>query len=59
MREKSTSWRHAGFVPKVSNYDSSLEGLQMYHDCLSAILVDLEELQGNPPTVGLNLGGVS
>ena len=58
MREKSGAWRHAGFVPKVSNYDSSLEGLQMYHDCLSAILVDLEELQANPPTVLLNLGGV-
>jgi hypothetical protein len=58
MREKSGAWRHAGFVPKVSNYDSSLEGLQMYHECLSAILVDLEELQANPPFVELNLGGM-
>jgi hypothetical protein len=58
MREKSGSWRHAGFVPKVSNYDSSLEGLQMYHKCLSAILVDLEDLQANPPFVELNLGGM-
>ncbi len=58
MREKSGAWRHAGFVPKVSNYDSSLEGLQMYHECLSAILVDLEELQANPPIVELNLGGM-
>jgi hypothetical protein len=57
-REKSSAWRHAGFVPKVSDYDNSLEGLQMYHDCLSAILADLVELQANPPVVELNLGGV-
>jgi hypothetical protein len=57
-REKSSAWRHAGFVPKVSDYDNSLEGLQMYHDCLSAILADLLELQANPPVVELNLGGV-
>jgi hypothetical protein len=57
MREKSSAWRHAGFVPKVSNYDSSLEGLQLYHDCLSAILVNLEDLQAKPPIVLLNLGG--
>ena len=58
MREKSGAWRHAGFIPKVSDFDTSLEGLQMYHDCLSAILTDLEELQANPPIVELNLGGM-
>jgi hypothetical protein len=59
MREKSGAWRHAGFVPKVSDFDTSLEGLQMYHDCLSAILADLEELQADPPIVELNLGGMT
>jgi hypothetical protein len=49
MREKAGAWRHAGFVPKVSDYDTSVEGLQMCHDCLSAILADLKELQENPP----------
>jgi hypothetical protein len=58
MREKSCAWRHAGFVPKVSGFDTSLEGLQMYHDCLSVLLADLEELQANPPIVKLNLGGM-
>jgi hypothetical protein len=58
IREKTSAWRLARFVPKVSNYDSSLEGLQMYHDCLSKILVDLEELQATPPVVELKLGGV-
>jgi hypothetical protein len=58
MREKSSSWRHAGFVPKVSDYDTSVEGLQMYHDFLAAILSDVKELQANPPTIELNLGGM-
>ena len=58
MREKAGAWRHAGFVPKVSEHDTSLEGLQMHHDCLSAILADLQELQENPPVVELNLGGM-
>ena len=57
MREKAGSWRHAGFIPKVTDYDTSLEGLQTYHDCLSVILKDLQQLQENPPTVELNLGG--
>jgi hypothetical protein len=59
MREKASSWRHAGFVPKISRYAGTpYDGLQTYHDCLSAILVDLERLQQNPPVVLLNLGGV-
>jgi hypothetical protein len=58
VREKSSAWRHAGFVPKIKDFNTSLEGLQMYHDCLSAILADLEELQDNPPIVELNLGGM-
>ncbi len=58
MREKSSSWRHAGFVPKVKDFDTSLEGLQMHHDCFSALLADLEELQENPPIAELNLGGM-
>jgi hypothetical protein len=50
MREqKAGAWRHAGFVPKVSDCDTSVEGLQMHHDCLSAILADLKELQEIPP----------
>ena len=57
-REKSSAWRHMGFVPKVSDYDTSAEGLQQYHECIEAILADLEYLQANPPTVELNLGGV-
>jgi hypothetical protein len=58
MREKSSSWRHAGFVPKVGDFDNSLEALQIYHDCLSALLADLVDLQSSPPIVVLNLGGI-
>jgi hypothetical protein len=60
MREKAGAWRHAGFVPKAKDFNTSLEGLQMCHDCLSAILADLEELQVHPPPpiVELNLGGM-
>ena len=58
MREKSSSWRHAGFVPKVGDYDTSVEGLQMYHDILAEILAELPDLQANPPIVELNLGGM-
>jgi hypothetical protein len=55
MREKAGAWRHAGFVPKVSDCDTSVEGLQMCHACLSAILADLKELQElqDPPPPSL------
>jgi hypothetical protein len=49
MREKAGAWRHAGLVPKVSDCDTSVEGLQLHHDCLSAILADLKGLQEPPP----------
>jgi hypothetical protein len=49
MREKAGAWRHAGFVPKAKDFDTSLEGRQMCHVCLTAILADLEELQMHPP----------
>jgi hypothetical protein len=55
MREKSGAWRHARLVPKAKDFNTSLEGLQMHHDCLLAIL---EELQASPPIVELNLGGM-
>jgi hypothetical protein len=58
MREKSSSWRHAGFVPKVTDYDTSEEGLQKYHDFLAEILADVKVLQADPPIVELNLGGI-
>ena len=58
MRETSSAWRHAGFVPKISDCDSSLEALQIYHDCIEALLADLVELQANLPILDLNLGGI-
>jgi hypothetical protein len=44
VRQKASAWRHAGVIPKVKNFDTSLEGLETCHDCLSVILADLEEL---------------
>ena len=58
VREKASSWRHAGFIPKVGTQKDPTVGLQMYHDCLAEILSDLVELQANPPLVTVNLGGI-
>jgi hypothetical protein len=48
MRENAGAWRHAGFIPKVKDFGTSLEGLQMCHDCLSAILADWRSFRQTP-----------
>jgi hypothetical protein len=56
LREKSSAWRHAGFIPKVSKTRSSLESLQLYHDCMAMVLSTLKPLQDKPPTEWLQFG---
>ena len=56
IRERSSSWRHAGFTPKVSKGKNSCESLQLYHDCMAMILSTLKPLQDNPPLEWLHFG---
>ncbi len=56
LREKSSAWRHAGFLPKVSKTKSSCESLQLYHDCMAMVLSTLKPLQDHPPTEWLQFG---
>jgi hypothetical protein len=55
-REKSSSWRHAGFIPKVAKAKTSSESLQLYHDCMAMVLSSLLPLQENPPLEWLQFG---
>jgi hypothetical protein len=49
IRERSSSWRHAGFIPKVVKAKTFCESLQLYHDCTMAmVLSTLQPLQDNP-----------
>jgi hypothetical protein len=56
MREKSSSWRHAGFIPKVARAKTSIESLQLYHDCMAMVLSTLQPLQDDPPLEWLQFG---
>jgi len=56
IRERSSSWRHAGFIPKVAKGKNSCESLQLYHDCMAMILSTLKPLQDNPPLEWLQFG---
>ena len=56
IRERSSSWRHAGFIPKVAKAKTSIESLQLYHDCMAMILSTLKPIQDNPPLEWLQFG---
>jgi hypothetical protein len=56
IRERSSSWRHAGFIPKVAKAKNSCESLQLYHDCMAMVLSTLKPLQDNPPVEWLQFG---
>ena len=56
IRERSSSWRHAGFIPKVAKAKTSCESLQLYHDCMAMILSTLQPIQDNPPLEWLQFG---
>jgi len=62
IRRKSDSWRHLGFIPpdsvKAQGSSTPLGNVQSYHDCLSALLDDLIQLQQHPPKLEVNLGGM-
>ena len=55
-REKSSSWRHLGFIPHLTGYDSAQAGVQLYHRCLSVLLKELKHLQEHPPLLDIKLG---
>jgi hypothetical protein len=56
IRERSSSWRHAGFIPKVAKAKNSCESLQLYHDCMAMVLSTLKPLQETPPVEWLQFG---
>jgi hypothetical protein len=56
IRERSSSWRHAGFIPKVAKAKSAIESLQLYHDCMAMVLSTLKPLQDDPPLEWLQFG---
>ena len=56
VRERSSSWRHAGFIPKVPRAKTSCESLQLYHDCMAMVLSTLQTIQDHPPTESLQFG---
>jgi hypothetical protein len=56
VRERSSSWRHAGFIPKVPRAKTSCESLQLYHDCMAMVLSTLKTIQDHPPTESLQFG---
>ena len=56
IRERSSSWRHAGFIPKVAKAKTSCESLQLYHDCMAMVLSALQPIQDNPPLEWLQFG---
>jgi hypothetical protein len=55
-QEKSSAWRHAGFIPKASKTKSSCKSLQLCHDCMAMVLSTLKPLQEHPPTEWLQFG---
>ena len=73
VREKSDAWRHIGFIPptedtsEASECDGqdneeqwrtkSQENLQLYHDYLANLLIDLKQLCASKPEMLVNLGG--
>ena len=58
IRQKSTSWRHVGFIPACDDASASAEKImQCFHDCLSVVLKDLKEMQRNPPIIELLIDG--
>lgn len=56
-REKASTWRHLGFVPKIHGNSDGAEGCRMYHEFMDEILVDLKAAQKDPPVMTLNIGG--
>jgi hypothetical protein len=56
IRERSSSWRHASFIPKVAKAKSDIESLQLYHDCMAMVLSTLKPLQYDPPLEWLQFG---
>lgn len=61
-REKSSAWRHLGFIPPFSQNDGKDQQkhqtqLQVYHDFLSVLLDDLILAQKHPPTVTIKQNG--
>jgi hypothetical protein len=56
IRERSSSWRHAGFIPKISKAKTLCESLQLYHDCMAMVLSTLQHLQGYPSLEWLQFG---
>jgi hypothetical protein len=50
IRERSSSWRHAGFIPKVAKAKNSCESLQLYHDCMAAAEASRGMIVPNPPS---------
>jgi hypothetical protein len=56
IRERSSSWWHAGFIPKVARAKTSCESLQLHHDCMAMVLSTLRPLQENPPLEWLQFG---
>jgi hypothetical protein len=56
IRERSSSWRHAGFIPKVAKAKTSCESLQLYHDCMAMVLSTLKTIQDDPPLEWLQFG---
>jgi hypothetical protein len=59
VREKSSAWRHIGFVPPCDDPEATPEDLMQYfHRCLEVLLADLVGLQQCPPTVEVNICGL-
>jgi hypothetical protein len=49
IQERSSSWRHAGFTPKVVKGKNSCKSLQLCHECMVMVLSTLKPLEDNPP----------
>jgi hypothetical protein len=64
IRERSTSWRHLGFIPEVDAKStgtklSAESKAQLYHDCLGKILEEIIYYQRNPPIQEVRFGSVT
>jgi hypothetical protein len=58
IRERSSAWRHLGFVPPYDESGASPEKtLQAFHACLEVLLCDLLALQRSPPLVEFTFRG--
>jgi hypothetical protein len=57
IRERSSSWRNAGFITKVAKAKTLCESLQLYHDCMAMVLSTLQPHQDKPPLEWLQFGG--